>query len=198
MRRRKIILFPIGNLAKRIFLTKFSQRRNLYINMSELLFNSSFGLKINCDQIVRAISDFIKEKPGHDYKIIVGSDSESRANNKADFVTAIVVHRVGNGGRYFWRHVELMKNHSLRERMWQEVLLSIDLSKELVVLLKNAGLEKCGFEIHVDVGEKGETKTLIQELVGMVRANNFEAKTKPDSYAASKVADRHVPLAGKK
>ncbi|MEK7506005.1 MAG: ribonuclease H-like YkuK family protein, partial [Patescibacteria group bacterium] len=33
---------------------------------------------------------------------------------------------------------------------------------------------------------------LIQEVVGMVRANNFEAKTKPDSYAASKVADRHV------
>lgn len=163
---------------------------------SALLFNTSFGVKIDPQQVVQAVSDFIKEKPNWEYKIIVGTDSESRANNRADFVTAIVVHRVGNGGRYFWRHVELTEIHSLRKRIWQEVLLSIDLSKELAVLLKNAGLEKCGFEVHVDIGEKGETKSLIQELVGFVRANNFEAKTKPESYAASKVADRHVPLAG--
>jgi len=33
---------------------------------------------------------------------------------------------------------------------------------------------------------------MIQEVVGMIRANNFEARTKPESYAASNVADRHV------
>jgi len=32
---------------------------------------------------------------------------------------------------------------------------------------------------------------MMQELTGMIRANNFVARTKPDSYAASKVADRH-------
>lgn len=156
------------------------------------LFNSSFGLKLNPEQVVRAISDFIALDPKREYKIIVGSDSEKRPLDKADFVTAIVVHRVGNGGRYFWRHLESGNIHTLRDRMWQEVLLSIELSKELAALLKNAGLEKCAFEVHVDVGENGATKTMIQELVGAVRANNFEAKTKPESFAASKVADRHV------
>jgi predicted RNase H-related nuclease YkuK (DUF458 family) len=160
--------------------------------MEGFLFNSSFGLKLNSLQIIQAISDFINVDPKREYKIIVGTDSEKRPEGKADFVTAIVVHRVGNGGRYFWRHIENDKIHTLRDRIWQEVLLSLDVSKQLVVLLKNAGLEHYGFEVHVDVGEKGETKTMIQELVGMVRANNFEAKTKPDSYAASKVADRHV------
>jgi len=29
-------------------------------------------------------------------------------------------------------------------------------------------------------------------VVGMIRANNFEARTKPESYAASNVADRHI------
>lgn len=157
-----------------------------------LLFNSSFGIKLSPQQIVQAISDFIKNDPKREYKIIVGTDSEGRPDNKADFVTAIVVHRVGNGGRYFWRHAELTKLHTLRDRIWQEVILSIDFSKELAILLKNANLEKYGFEIHVDVGEKGETKTMIKELVGMIRANNFEAKTKPESFAASKVADRHI------
>lgn len=160
--------------------------------MNDLLFNSSFGIKLNPEQVVRAIADFIQCDPKREYKIIVGTDSERRPENKADFVTAIVVHRVGNGGRYFWRHLEMEKIHTLRDRIWQEVLFSIEVSKGLAILLKNGGLEKCGFEIHVDVGEKGETKSLIQELVGMVRANNFEAKTKPESYAASKVADRHV------
>ena len=103
-----------------------------------------------------------------------------------------MIHRVGNGGRYFWRHLQANKIHTLRDRIWQEVLLSLEVSKKLVILLKNAGLEKCAFEVHVDVGENGETRSMIQELVGVVRANNFEAKTKPESYAASKVADRHV------
>ena len=160
--------------------------------MDKLLFNSSFGLKLAAAQVVQTISDFIAADPKRDYKIIVGTDSERRANDKADFVTAIVIHRVGNGGRYFWRHAEANKIHTLRERMWQEVLLSLEISKGLVNLLKDAGLEKCGFEIHVDVGENGETRSMIQELVGAIRANHFEAKTKPDSYAASKVADRHV------
>ena len=155
-------------------------------------FNSSFGLKLNIPQIVRAISDFIDADPKREYKIIVGSDSERRPENRANFVTAIVVQRVGNGGRYFWRHIDLGNIHTLRDRMWQEVILSLEIGKELATLIKNTKLEKCGFEIHVDVGENGATKSMIQELVGMVRANNFEAKTKPESFAASNVADRHV------
>jgi len=160
--------------------------------MQRPLFNSSFGIKLSPDQIVQAIADFIAADPKRTYKIIVGSDSEKRAGDKADFVTAIVVHRVGNGGRYFWRHLEAGNIHTLRDRMWQEVLLSLETSKELAALLKNAGLENCAFEVHVDVGENGATRSMIQELVGAVRASNFEAKTKPESFAASKVADRHV------
>lgn len=160
--------------------------------MEKLLFNSSFGLKLDSRQIIQAISDFINVDPKREYKIIVGTDSERRSNDKADFVTAIVIHRVGNGGRYFWRHLEAERIHTLRDRIWKEVLLSLEVSKGLVILLKNAGLEKYNFEIHVDVGENGETRSMIQELVGAIRANNFEAKTKPYSYAASKVADRHV------
>ena len=57
---------------------------------------------------------------------------------------------------------------------------------------KQREMPQFDFEVHIDVGENGATRDMIQELVGAVRANNFEAKTKPDSYAASKVADRHT------
>lgn len=157
------------------------------------LFNNSFGLKLTPEQVVREIIDFMKIDENRHYKVIIGSDSGIMADKTADFVTAIVIHRVGNGGRYFWRRIdENTKYHTLRDRIWQEVLLSLDVAKELLKTIKNFEVPKFDFEIHIDVGENGETKTMIQELVGMIRANNFTVKTKPESYAASKVADRHV------
>jgi len=131
--------------------------------------------------------------PKRTYKIIIGSDSELLSTKKADFVSAIVIHRVGNGGRYFWRRTELGTFHTLRDRIIQEVVLSIDIAKELLIELKEMKTDvKWDFEIHADIGENGDTKALIQEVTGMIRAHNFEARTKPQSYAASKVADRHV------
>jgi predicted RNase H-related nuclease YkuK (DUF458 family) len=72
-----------------------------------MYFNTAYGLKLNIENVVAEIIRFMKDDEGSSYKIIVGSDSERRENNSADFVTAIIVHRVGNGGRYFWRRLEL-------------------------------------------------------------------------------------------
>ena len=47
-------------------------------------------------------------------------------------------------------------------------------------------------EIHLDVGEKGQTKDLIREVVGMVVGSGFDARIKPDSFGASKVADKYT------
>lgn len=156
-------------------------------------FLSSLGIQLNGGQIVKEILRFMEADPKRGYKIIIGSDSELLSTKKADFVTAIVVHRVGNGGRYFWRRIELGHFHTLRDRIIQEVVLSIDIAKELLVELKEMKTNiKWDFEIHADIGENGDTKALIQEVTGMIRAHHFEARTKPYSYAASKVADRHV------
>ncbi|MDP2696120.1 MAG: ribonuclease H-like YkuK family protein [bacterium] len=177
------------------------------------LFNSSTGKKLTPDRVAKEIIGFINDDNNCHYKIIIGTDSEASADKTADFVTAIVVYRVGRGGRYFWRRIdENKKFHTLRERMWEEALISLDMAKKFIVTLqKNSNDElslavgsdvkqqlvskladRVDFEIHVDVGENGATKAMIQELVGMVRANNFGVKTKPESYAASKVADKHV------
>ncbi len=158
------------------------------------LFNSSFGLKLNSQEVVRVIIDFINCQPNSFYKIIIGTDSQPLSNKRADFVTAVVIHRVGNGGRYFWRRLEMGKFYNLRDRIIQEVLLSLEVAQKILMNLKESktNLINWDFEIHVDIGEKGETKNLIQEVVGIIRANNFEVRTKPESYAASKIADRFV------
>jgi len=168
--------------------------------MPEFL-NSSFGLRLTIEQTVAEIIRFMRDDPRRRYKVTVGTDSERLANGSADFVTAVVVHRVGNGGRYFWRRFQLGKFHTLRDRIIKEVLISLELGKQILSALKELSesatiegspLPQWDFEIHVDIGENGPTKPMIQEVVGMIRASNFEAITKPGSYAASNVADRHV------
>jgi len=157
-------------------------------------FQSSLGAKLSVSQVVREIVAFMQAAPERNYTVTIGTDSELMSSKDADFVTAVVVHRVGNGGRYFWRQGTVGKFYTLRDRIIREVMTSLDLAKELITILKNEDIPniRWDFEIHADVGEKGETKVMIQEVVGMIRAHNFEARTKPESYAASNVADRHV------
>jgi predicted RNase H-related nuclease YkuK (DUF458 family) len=156
------------------------------------LFTASSGARLTAEQVVAALAAFMQESHTHTYKVTIGSDSEAMADKRADFVTAIVIHRVGNGGIYFYRRIVGDKKfHTLRDRIYNEVLLSLEIAHHFLRVAKEAALPHFDFEIHVDVGTEGATRSMLQELVGMIRANNFIAKTKPDSYAASKVADRH-------
>jgi len=158
-------------------------------------FFTSYGLKINLSDVVKEIVEFMNSKPNCFYKITIGSDSDVFEDKTAEFVTAIVIHRVGNGGRFFWKKEKKGKFFNLHDRIIQEVLLSVNTANSFINELKNTLNSqkiynlKWDFELHVDVGENGPTKSLIQEVVGIVRAHNFEAKTKPESYAASSVAD---------
>jgi len=159
--------------------------------MPEFL-NSSLGTKLTVPEVVAEIMAFMGTDLLRKYKVTIGTDSGLLANKNADFVTAVVVHRVGNGGRYFYRRFELGKFHTLRDRMIREALISLELAHHLLTELKKFPLPEFDFEIHADIGENGPTKAVIQEIVGMIRANNFEVKIKPYSYAATNVADKHV------
>lgn len=155
-------------------------------------FKSSLGTELTTRNVVEEVIRFMNDDPSRSYKVIIGTDSELFNKTSADFVTAIVVHRIGNGGRYFWQRSELRNIYTLRDRILKEVVASLDVAKITLSYLRELQAPKFELEIHVDVGENGESSKMIQELVGMIRANNFEAKTKPESYAASSIADRHV------
>jgi len=155
-------------------------------------FFSSDGRTLDQQKMVEEIHDYMLLKPNSHYKIIVGSDSQPLSYQNADFVTAIVVHRVGNGGRYFWRRLNNARVFGLRDRILKEVILSLETSVEILKILKENISIEFDFEVHVDVGTNGKTSELISEVTGMIRAYNFMFKTKPESYAASSVADKHV------
>jgi len=138
------------------------------------------------------------------YEVIIGTDSEAQ-NGLADFVSAVVVHKKGRGGIYFWGRQKIANFHSMRQRIWQEAIISLALAEKLVGDFVQIGLfnnnsgksdlaesERINLEIHVDIGPNGETRAMIAEIVGMIRANGFKVATKPAAWGASHVADRHV------
>lgn len=161
--------------------------------------NTTLG-ELNIDGVINAIKSFLEGNPDADYGLVIGTDSQEKieiTNGKktANLVTAIVVHRRGFGGRYFWKKKKVFNVHSLREKIYAETITSIDFARDFVPLLKqslNGKSPRYNLEIHIDVGEHGETRNMIKEVVGMVNGNGFVAKTKPEAYGASYVADRHT------
>ena len=164
--------------------------------MLENVFKSSLGLRFSPAEVVKEIIRYMQAEPNHAYALTIGTDSMKLANEMADFVTAIVVHLIGRGGRYFSRRIDQAQPGVLRDRIIEEVVMSLDVATSFLKQFQDAAstatLPKYSFAIHVDVGENGETKKLIAEVIGMVRGMNFEARMKPESYAASNIADRHT------
>ena len=54
---------------------------------------------LNFNAMMAEIISYIKGLPNSSYKIIVGSDSMVKTDTC--FITAVIVHRLGKGARYF-------------------------------------------------------------------------------------------------
>jgi predicted RNase H-related nuclease YkuK (DUF458 family) len=154
-------------------------------------FNSPTYGKLDYEEIIEKIALFIKEDPNFRYKVIVGTDSESR-NRAGDFVTAIIVHRIGKGGIYFWQR-DLLKNVvAIADRMAKETQLSIEMAWRIRDTFAHNGLSGYEPEVHIDVGEGGVTRDMIRWVTGMVLGSGLRYKIKPEAFGATKVADRHT------
>lgn len=143
-------------------------------------------------QVIEDIANFVREDETSKYAVVVGTDSEQHAEG-ADFVSVVTVHRIGKHGRYFWKRMPPIKAYNHHDRMLKEASFSLDLAQRVVTALRDLVPQSLyNFEIHLDIGHNGPTKTMISEIVGMITGNGFVARIKPESYAANKVADRHV------
>ena len=150
------------------------------------------NLKIN--QVIDEILGYLSEKPEKFYDIIVGCDSSS--GEEPHFPVAVVVLRVGEGGRFFLKKISYKnrKFYNWKTRILEEVLLSCEFALFLRENLEKK-LKDLNYQfryIHADIGENGATRDMIKELTGLIRGNGFEPKIKPEAYVASTVADRYA------
>ncbi len=168
-------------------------------NPSNIILNSLTHGEISAVESIKLIKDFLEEKPSSEYSLVIGTDSHEKENNGTsktiNLVTAVLVHRKGFGGKYFWRRKSISNIHNLREKIYAETLESLNFALGFVPLLRktlNGNSPFYNLEIHIDVGEHGDTRDMIKEVVGMVTGSGFVAKTKPQAYGASYVADKHT------
>lgn len=182
---------------------------------SEDLLNSITHGEVKLKDSIQLIKNFLEERPSAEYSLVIGTDSHERENNGAQsktsllrsvdrssdrvktisLVTAVLVHRKGFGGKYFWKRRSAFHIHNLREKIYAETLESLNFALIFVPLLRktlNGNSPLYNLEIHIDVGEHGDTRDMIKEVVGMVTGSGFVAKTKPQAYGASYVADKHT------
>jgi len=172
---------------------------------SEIFINGNFYSPtkgdLTLEQVIKEIFGYMQESPENAYEVVVGCDSAS--SDKPFFPIAIVVLRIGFGGRFFLKKMhypeEFLKKFVVwKNRILQEVYLSCDLALFLKeTFAKEIALHKFNFNyqfryIHADVGEQGQTRDMVKEVVGLIKSNGFEPKIKPESFAASVVADRYT------
>jgi len=158
-----------------------------------MMISPTYG-KLSLEETVEKINKFISEKPGS-YKFIIGTDSQ-KVDGSIVFMTALIVHRIGNGGIYFYDMKISKYKLSLAERIFTEASYSIKFAAELLKKIDENIYpfykSLSNLEIHIDVGKDGETRELINAVTGMVKGCGYKVKYKPESYAATKVADRYT------
>lgn len=168
---------------------------NGHLEVSDIYTSPTTGM-VAVPEMVQEIAKFVDEDPAGFYSLVIGTDSQARkvdGHDEIDFVTAIVVYRKGRGAKYYWRKTKLNKKPILRDKIYTETLMSLEIAQNIVPMIREKiSPTKYDFEIHIDVGPLGPTREMIKEVVGMVNGNGFVAKTKPNSWGASSVADKHT------
>lgn len=145
--------------------------------------------RLSFDEVFAEIIEYASCFPEDKYRLIIGTDSQLR--DVTCFVTALIIHREGKGGRYFYTRKYETHARSMRQRIVYEASLSLNVAFLFTEKLACSG-DELNMEIHLDVGNNGATKTLVKEVVGMVNGSGFRCRIKPDSYGASSVADRYT------
>jgi predicted RNase H-related nuclease YkuK (DUF458 family) len=137
------------------------------------------------EEVLRIQQDYLPK-----LSICVGTDSEVRTAY-TKFATVIVFLREGAGGFMFLRKTNRSGRVSLKQRMIQEVSISIEVAYELAPLLKRHGVP---MEVHADINPDPRylSSQAFKEAMGYIKGMGFTFKAKPDAFASSCCADRFV------
>lgn len=165
------------------------------MNVEYRMQSPTYG-NVSMEEIAKIVVDYITNDKEANYEITIGTDSQNFSETK--MVEVVAIHRVGKGGIYFY-HKELIRRiNNLHQKIIEETSRSLMLAdnfyEKVSQEFKNRGTKIENFnihnQIHCDIGKVGKTSALIPEITGWVRSAGYECKIKPESYAASGVANK--------
>ena len=118
--------------------------------------------------------------------IYVGCDSRQTPDHTV-FVTVVVVHiDSSRGAKIFWNIEKVKKINSLRQRLLSEVDRAVYTALMISDVVGNRP-----FEVHLDINPNPnyDSNVVVREAIGYVLAQGLKPVVKPNSIAATTVAD---------
>lgn len=162
------------------------------------MFQTGSGSEIDFKDIPNRLLNFyeLNKDYGQQIDIVIGTDSQNFPGlTKMVSVVAMVCECHGGIYMYKTKKIDLVNN--VKQKLQLETSDSLLLTQELVDILESDPKYyemyiSCELSIHIDAGnsEKGKTKRLIPELVGWINSCGYNVRVKPNSFAASSIADR--------
>ena len=156
-----------------------------------MIFRNTLGEEFTLDSMVERMYLFADEKPNEPYRIIIGTDSQHTASETV-FVTAIIIHRVGTVAKFFYTRKSVKGDLDIYTRIMQETTDSLEIIKKIENSEVIHQVGRDNVEIHIDAGENGKSKKIMEACIAYVKGMGFRFKVKPESFGASHVADRYT------
>ncbi|WP_192930173.1 ribonuclease H-like YkuK family protein [Alkaliphilus pronyensis] len=144
--------------------------------------------ELSFEEVCTKIKEYIKKDLEGIYVISIGTDSQSYGG-ATKMVSVITIVRKSKGGIFFYDIKSLKLIKDLRRKIFAETQYSLELAGRVMQFLEKNEVH-AAMEVHVDIGESGETKSLIREIAGWVGALGYKCCIKPASYSSSGIADR--------
>ncbi|OIJ12822.1 hypothetical protein BKP35_09625 [Anaerobacillus arseniciselenatis] len=169
---------------------------------NDLRFYNTTTAEMTFDDVFEQLLQFMKSDPASLYRLAIGTDSQVHQEG-TKFITSIHLHRVGKGA---WgclkKEMTKRRIKSLKEKISLETIYS----QEVAALFTEKHISKMAeilipyidngadfsFEVHLDIGKKGKTRHLIDEMSELILAIGLQPKIKPNSYAASSYANKYT------
>jgi len=132
-----------------------------------------------------SIDEFIADHKVDD--IFIGTDSQTE-KGKCTLTTALIAYRWGTGGSIIIHTQRVPSFASLRQKLVAEAMRSLETAWYVNPKISTENV----LVIHLDINSnlKWQSGQYRDELVGMIAAQGFLCKSKPDAWAASSVSDR--------
>ncbi len=142
-------------------------------------------IKSKVEEIIRR-----EQANGYKLKVCIGTDSQVYGG-LIEYGTVIVFLREGHGGFMLISNESKHERITIKERMLNEVAMSISIAYELCELLNKYDVD---LEVHADINTNPQFKSnkALNEAMGYILSMGFAFKAKPDAIAASNCANKVV------
>jgi hypothetical protein len=155
------------------------------------VFLNSMGVAFTLEEMLSEMDAFAAGEQNREYSVIIGTDSQVRAS-ETTFVTAVIIHRIGESARFFYQRTESRVKLDITSRILHETSESIELLEHLVDSAVIRRLGRDVIEVHIDAGSRGKSQRVMDACINYVKGMGYQYRVKPEAYGATHVADRYT------